>query len=205
MKSVPVWSPDGQRLTYGCNRSGLFRPLVRLASGLGSAESLTVTSRIPGAVVEGIDWSRDGKRLALGVLSQSWDIWTCSIDASTTSAKALLQTTFNERFPQFSPDARLDRVSVERVRSARGLRPGAGRGRREVADLGEWRPALPAGARTARRSSSRARPDLMAVEVHPAQTFQSGVPAVLFRVPLADRAIHGLPLGAHGGRSSAST
>src|SRR5262245_31725248 len=54
---LPVWSPDGQRLTYGSSRSGLFRPLFRLASGLGSADSLAATSRIPGAVVEAADWA----------------------------------------------------------------------------------------------------------------------------------------------------
>jgi Tol biopolymer transport system component len=180
---VPVWSPDGQRLTYGCNRTGLFRPLVRLASGLGSADSLTVTSRISGAVVEGIDWARDGKRLALGVLSQSWDIWTCSID-DTTSAKVLLQTTFNERFPQFSPDARwIAYQSTESGRPEIYVQELGGAG-------GKWQISVSGGQLPRWRADGKEiffqalDQTLMAVEVHPAETFQSGVPAVLFRVPL---------------------
>src|SRR5262249_7707100 len=152
-------------------------------SGLGSADSLAATSRIPGTVVEAADWARDGKRLAIAVLSQSWDIWTCSID-DTTSAKGLLLTTFGERFPQFSPDGRwIAYQSNESGRAEIYVQELSGAG-------GKWQISVSGGQLPRWRADGKEiffqglDQTLMAVDVHTSETFQAGVPSALFRIPL---------------------
>jgi hypothetical protein len=161
----------------------VFRPLIRLASGLGAAESLAATSRVVGAAIGPTDWSRDGRRLALGVLSQSWDVWTCD-PGDTLQAKVLLQTTFNERFAVFSPDSRW--IAYNSTES--------GRPEVYVQDLGgaggKWQISVNGGQLPRWRADGKELffqgldQTLMSVEVHPAETFQAGVPTSLFRIPL---------------------
>jgi dipeptidyl aminopeptidase/acylaminoacyl peptidase len=178
-----VWSPDGQRLAFASNRSGQFRPLIRLASGLGAAESLAAASGIDAVAVGPWNWSRDGKRLTLGALTTSWDIWTCDPN-DPAPAKVLMQTSFNERFAVFSPDGRwIAYQSTESGRPEVYVQELTGTG-------GKWQVSVNGGG------FARWRPDgqelffqgpdqtIMAVPIHAGPTFQAGVPVPLFRIPL---------------------
>ena len=178
-----VWSPDGQRLAFASNRSGLFRPLVRLASGLGAAESLATASGIVGTAIGPWDWSRDGKRLFIQVLATSWDIWICD-PSDPAPAKVLMQTTFNERFPKFSPDGRwIAYMSTESGRPEVYVQELAGAG-------GKWQVSVSGGTFPRWRADGKELffqgldQTIMAVPIHSAASFQAGVPAPLFRTPL---------------------
>jgi Tol biopolymer transport system component len=178
-----VWSPDGQRLAFASNRSGLFRPLIRLASGLGAAESLAAVGGISATAIGPWSWSRDGKRLALAVLATTWDIWTCEPD-DPAPAKVLLQSPANDRFPSFSPDGRwLAYMSTESGRAEVYVQELGGAG-------GKWQISVNGGAFPRWRADGKElffqAPDqsLVAVPIQAAATFQPGAPAALFRIPL---------------------
>ena len=101
--SSPVWTPDGERITFASDRSGGSRNLYwKPADGSGEAQVLLTreTSLYP------FSWSPDGKTLAfvdwLGFNNR--DIWTLSEEGDATP---FIATSFNENTPMFSPDGRL--------------------------------------------------------------------------------------------------
>ena len=179
-----VWSPDGQRLVFASNRSGSFRALVRLASGLGAAESLAATSGIDAAAIGPTDWSRDGKRLTIGALgSGNWDIWTCDPN-DPAPAKVLIQTSFNERFAVLSPDGRwVAYGSNESGRPEVYVQELAGSG-------GKWQVSVNGGTLPRWRADGKElffqAPDqaIMAAPIHEGAGFEAGAPVALFRIPL---------------------
>ena len=75
----PVWTPDGQRITFASDREGTMSLYEMPADGSGAPERLTTaedgTSHWPGS------WSPDGQTLLFNVqreLLTDWDIWTLS-------------------------------------------------------------------------------------------------------------------------------
>jgi eukaryotic-like serine/threonine-protein kinase len=179
----PVWSPDGTRLAYSSNRNGVFRPLIRKASGLGAAESLASVSRIQATAIGPSDWSRDGKRLILNVLGTTWDMWTCDPDDSSP-ATVLMQTPFADRFGVFSPDGRwIAYVSNESGRPEVYVQELAGAG-------GKWQVSVNGGSLPRWRADGKelffqsTDQSILAVPIHAGETFQAGAPVTLFRIPL---------------------
>ena len=61
LNTAPVWTPDGQWITFGSNRDGQFGLYRKRADGSSVAERLTTSQnfQVP------ISWSPDGTRLAL--------------------------------------------------------------------------------------------------------------------------------------------
>jgi eukaryotic-like serine/threonine-protein kinase len=95
----PVWSPDGTKIAFACQTSGL--PSLKVASPGGQeTELLTSAPGIP------MDWSRDGKYVLLYSPptreSTSPDIYL--YDFIEKSAKPWLATKFDEGQARFSPD-----------------------------------------------------------------------------------------------------
>ena len=81
----PVWTPDGQRITFASDRDGPMSLYWMPADGSGTPERLTTadagTSHWPGS------WSPDGQTLLFNVQRErdtDWDIWTLSIDGRET-------------------------------------------------------------------------------------------------------------------------
>jgi hypothetical protein len=100
--NYPVWSPDGLRITFSSNRSGVFNLYERLASGAGGEKSLKKdeTADIPSG------WSADDRYL----LYFNCPIACGHIDVLPRSGDGksfvFLNTSFNEIWGQFSPDGK---------------------------------------------------------------------------------------------------
>jgi Tol biopolymer transport system component len=103
VNAAPIWTPDGQRVTFSSNRSGALNLFVAAADGSGAAERLTASDNIqlPGS------WSADGKVLAFVEHhpTSGRDIWALHYqDGRRTSP--LLTSPFDETAPAISPDGR---------------------------------------------------------------------------------------------------
>jgi hypothetical protein len=97
----PLWSPDGSRIVFGSRRGemNLYRKL--LSAPPGSEELLLSTSqpKFP------MDWSADARVLLYDTLvpERGWDIWALPLEGDRKPFE-IVQTDFNERNEQFSPD-----------------------------------------------------------------------------------------------------
>src|SRR5579859_49164 len=106
--NYPVWTPDGQRITYTSHETGEFDIYWKRADGSGEPLRLTAGK----AVKYPHSWHPDGKILAFSQLNPdtSWDIMTLTVEGDEKSGwkvgepKPLLSTPFAERMPAFSPD-----------------------------------------------------------------------------------------------------
>jgi Tol biopolymer transport system component len=99
----PIWSPDGSRIVFTSNRDGPVDLYQKLVSGDGGEERLT---SMPQTRTFN-DWSPDGATILYRVTDSKlgYDIW-----ALPTSGEGkpfpVVQTPFNERDAQFSPDGK---------------------------------------------------------------------------------------------------
>jgi eukaryotic-like serine/threonine-protein kinase len=101
----PLWSPDDSRIVFGSNRKTGFMSLYwkPLGAPPASEELLLSTShpKFP------MDWSHDGRFVLYNELNAKgdFDIWALPLDGTRTPFE-VVQTEFNERLPQFSPDGK---------------------------------------------------------------------------------------------------
>ncbi len=99
---APIWSPDGERITFGSNRGGALNLFAAPASASGPAERLTASEalQLPGS------WSPDGATLAFMEQHPATgrDIWLLSRNGERT---AWANSEADESAPRFSPDGRL--------------------------------------------------------------------------------------------------
>lgn len=100
----PLWSPDGSRIVFGSRRGemNLYRKL--LSASPGSGEELLLATSQPKFPM---DWSRDGHFLLYDSLDprRGFDIWVLLLEGSQKPFE-VVQTDFNERLAQFSPDGK---------------------------------------------------------------------------------------------------
>jgi serine/threonine-protein kinase len=99
----PVWTPDGRRLAFRSMRGGPPNVYWQAADGTGAVERLTETpnEQAPYAVTP------DGKRLVLRQdgPKTGGDLMVLTLDGARRLTP-LVQTTFNERNGEISPDGR---------------------------------------------------------------------------------------------------
>ncbi len=121
---LPAWSPEGDRLVFTSNRAGAFNLYVQAADGSRPPDRRTKSeySQTPGS------WSPDGQSIAFSQErpGTSADLWILSVE-NDGAVEPFVQTSANERDPQFSPDGKwIAYVSDEtgrteiQVRSFRG-------------------------------------------------------------------------------------
>ncbi len=107
---IPIWAPDGQRITYVTAEKGGWDLYWKRADGAGEALRLTETKtlKLP------MSWRSDGKVLAFAQLNPgtSWDILTLTVEGDEKSGwkfgepKPFLNSPFAETGSVFSPDGR---------------------------------------------------------------------------------------------------
>ena len=96
----PVWSPDGQRMVFSSNRSGVPDLYQR---GLSGGDQLLVKSP---TMKIATDWSPDGRHLLYRVHNETRsDLWVLPLGGGA-SPYPLMETRFDEREGQFSPDGK---------------------------------------------------------------------------------------------------
>ena len=97
----PIWSADGQRVTFASNRNGPFNIFVAPALADGPVERLTTADalQLPGS------WSPDGELLAYMEQHPNTgrDIW---LRRRNGERIALVNSSADESAPRFSPDGR---------------------------------------------------------------------------------------------------
>jgi Tol biopolymer transport system component len=102
--ATAVWSPDGSRVAYMCNRSGLYDVYQVLTNGTGKPEPLVqsdVVFKTP------VTWSPDGKYLvwSQNVEPTQWDLWLLPMQGDRKPVPYLC-TPFDENTAAISPDGR---------------------------------------------------------------------------------------------------
>jgi Tol biopolymer transport system component len=101
---LPVWSPDGERIVFGSDRSGQSQLYVKAVHAGGDAELLYEddSSKFP------VGWSPDGRYVLYVVPSPetSWDLYALAVDGEDAEPIPLQASQFAESYGQVSQDGR---------------------------------------------------------------------------------------------------
>jgi len=184
----PVWSPDGSRIAFTSDRSGVRKIYVKSAFGTGAEELLAESTTEQNAE----DWSRDGRSIVYNALiaGNARDIWTLSTD--TRKAQPFLATRFSEDQAQFSPDGKwIAYRSNESGRNEVYVQPFAGsdsgsRGKWLVSNAGGSEPHWRADGNELFYASLSTPQKIMAVDIAEKNgAIVPGIPHALFEVRLS--------------------
>jgi eukaryotic-like serine/threonine-protein kinase len=178
---LPVWSPDGSRIVFSSNRNGPMDLYLRELSS-SAPERLLLESRTQKLPT---DWSRDGRFILYEDFQPNTnkpDLWVLPMSGDR-HPMPFLQTPFEERQGQFSPDGRwIAYVSDESGRYEVYVQsfPAAG-AKRQISATGGTEPRW-------RRDGKElfylgANGKLMAVQVKGDSGFEASVPKALFATP----------------------
>jgi eukaryotic-like serine/threonine-protein kinase len=99
----PLWSADARSVVFASRRGPLNLYLKLLSAPPGSEDMLLSTSQGSWPM----DWSADGRFLLYDSPDpkRGWDIWALPLDGERKPSE-VIQTDFNERLGQFSPDGK---------------------------------------------------------------------------------------------------
>ena len=124
---APVWSPDGRRIVYTHAAQDAGTCTVKDAAGTGEAELLLENDEDKFVT----DWSRDGRTSSTSAAARrpAGISGRCRMTGDRKPFP-LRKTQVRRAERHASPDGRFLAYPVERVGSARGLRPGVPGGRR---------------------------------------------------------------------------
>jgi serine/threonine protein kinase/Tol biopolymer transport system component len=101
--AVPTWSPDSSQIVFDSDRSGVYDLYLKQANGSGTEELLLATPQNKAPV----DWSPDGNFILYRSPGPStgFDLWALPVHGDRKPF-AVVQTNFEERDAQFSPDGK---------------------------------------------------------------------------------------------------
>jgi Tol biopolymer transport system component len=181
--NLPIWSPDGLRILYANNRSGVYDLYIKSATGAGQEELFIKMGTPTGWATS---WSRDGRFVIYQVpgAKTGYDLWVAP-QFGDRKPFPYLQTQFNEGEGAFSPDGRwVAYVSNESGRNEIYVQAFPLSGAKfQISTGGETEPTWRNdGSELFYRSSDG---NLMAVPVKSGATFAAGVPKSLFPVRVA--------------------
>ena len=102
---APVWSPDGARIVFASDATGMTGLYQKSASGVGNTEALLKEST--DTFIFPTDWSSDGRFIAYTTSStgSKFDLWILPTGGNQKPF-LFLQTQFNEMYAHFSPDGK---------------------------------------------------------------------------------------------------
>jgi Tol biopolymer transport system component len=103
--AYPIWSPDGRRLLFGSIRGAAMNLYARSITSSAEDESVLVTPEAKAPT----DWSSDGRFVMYRSSGREtgYDLWALPMNADGPGKPfPVVQTAFDERDGQFSPDGR---------------------------------------------------------------------------------------------------
>lgn len=183
-EAFPIWSPDGSRIIFTSNRSGVYDLYQKASNGVGDEELLYQSSEGKGPT----SWSPDGKFLIYYSLGQPTHVRLLAVSGpADRKAIPLVDSQFNSITARFSPDGHWiiyssnesgkNEISVRPFNAATGsagdpviVTSGGGRTPLWRGDGKEIFYLTPDGTVTA-------------MEVSAGSAFKTGVPKPLFKVP----------------------
>jgi serine/threonine-protein kinase len=172
----PIWTPDGERVTFASLESGVINLYRMPVDGSSGAERLTTSEngQWPGS------WSPDGRMLAFTEADPTtgYDLWVLKLEGDR-KPRPFLQTPSNESGPIFSPDGRwLAYVSDESGRQEIYVRPFPGPGgKMQISTEGGNEPMW---ARNGRELFYRNGDKMMVTAVETQGVFAASQPKQLF-------------------------
>jgi Tol biopolymer transport system component/predicted Ser/Thr protein kinase len=183
--NLPIWSPDGLRILYPNNRTGVFDLYVKAATGAGQEEVLVKLGTPTGW---GTHWSRDGRFIMYEIpgAKTGRDLWIAP-QFGDRKPFLYLQTQFNESEGSFSPDGRwVAYVSDESGRNEIYVQafPLSG---------AKWQISTRGGSEPSWRKDGTelfylaADRNLMAVPIQLGAAFEAGVPKSLFPIAVTQQ------------------
>jgi len=178
MATWPIWTPDGKRIVFHWQKSGVGNLFSQPYDGSSPMERLTTSEfgQNPGS------WSLDGQTLALveGHPDTLWDI--VLLDTRSGRVRPFLNSQFDEAYPEFSPDGRwIAYSSNESNRYEVYVRPFPGPGmKHQVSSQGGVQPLW---ARNGYQLFYRWQDQVWAVDVRTEGGFATSKPRLLFERP----------------------
>ena len=185
LDGTPVWSPDGMRIAFTSNRTGVFNLYLKPSNGSGAEEGLADSPNTK----QPQDWSRDGQWLMYYEVhpTSGRDLWALDMTGPNRTSRVIANTPAAEVLAQFSPDGRW--VAYQTNESGRFevvVQPFPDAG-------GKWQVSTAGGVAPRWRADGKElyflAPDatLMALPVTAAGTsFEAGTPVALFPTRIVD-------------------
>jgi Tol biopolymer transport system component len=176
--TYPIWTPDGKRIVFSWQKSTVVNLFSQPYDGSSPMERLTTSESHHAAG----SWSSDGQTLAFAEGDTTTGFKILLLEARSGRVRPFLNSQFNERYPEFSPDGRwIAYSSNESKRDEVYVRPFPGSGmKHQVSSEGGIQPLW---ARNGKQLFYRWQDQVWVVDVQTEGGFRTSKPRLLFERP----------------------